>query len=492
MNRRVRNRFYIMVVFAALALTSVAQTVPMGINYQAVARDNSGKEIANQIIQVRFSILSGNTEGEVTYQEVHANIRTTAFGVFSLIVGKGERTGGTAEGLAGIPWENANHFLKVEVDFGQGFINMGTMQFFAVPYALYAHKSLEPGPQGPKGDQGLKGDKGDPATDNQKLSFDGSNLTISPNGNTVNLSTLNIPHSLSILGDTLSIYGGNKVGLPNQIQDLTLDANNILKITKNTAASSIDLSKFLDNKDQQTLGFNTGTNILSILNGNTVDLTPMKQDLNLTGNSLTITNKLSPTLIDLSKYLQTLSFNSTTNKLSISNVAGDVDLTSLKNDADSDPTNEIQSLSFDKSTGNLTISSGNTISINNMIGFKAKKTVSQSGLTIGTTYPFVNSEVEFNEGSFYDSGAGSFTAPITGIYTFFVSYKADGSGSSRVLSILKNGTIYEVIGPDISSGAELSKWVTMKLNQGEYVSLTINTGMSQYSGTGSFVGYRVN
>ena len=29
---------------------------------------------------------------------------------------------------------------------------MGTMQFLAVPYALYAQRSLEPGPQGPKGE----------------------------------------------------------------------------------------------------------------------------------------------------------------------------------------------------------------------------------------------------------------------------------------------------------------------------------------------------
>ena len=32
----------------------------------------------------------------------------------------------------------------------------------------------------------------------------------------------------------------------------------------------------------------------------------------------------------------------------------------------------------------------------------------------------------------------------------------------------------------------------MKLDQGNVVSLTINTGMSTYSGTGSFIGYKVN
>ena len=62
----------------------------------------------------------------------------------------------------------------------------------------------------------------------------------------------------------------------------------------------------------------------------------------------------------------------------------------------------------------------------------------------------------------------------------------------RILSLLKNGSVYEVLGPDISSGTEIIKWVTLKLIQGNTISLTINTGVSTNSGTGSFLGYRVN
>jgi hypothetical protein len=304
---------------------------------------------------------------------------------------------------------------------------MGTMQFLAVPYALYAQKSLEPGPQGPKGDPG------DPASDKQTLSFDGNNLSIA-NGNTVNLSTLNVPHQLTLLGDTLSILGGNKVGLTNQIQDLQLDVNNKLKITKNASA----------------------------------------------------------TVIDLSKFNQTLSFNPTDNKLTISGGAAAVDLTALKNDADSDPTNELQTLSYNKNTGDLTISSKNTINLENPIGFKSRKSISQTGLTAGQTYPFIASDVEFNDGGGYDSGTGIFTAPIAGIYTFCIYYKADGPGSSRELSLLKNGAIYEILGSDIVTNTELTKWVTLKLDLGNTVSLTMNTGVSNYSGTGSIIGYKVN
>jgi hypothetical protein len=495
MKRLIRN--CVLSLLILVSSVSFGQNVPLGIFYQAVARDNFGKELANRVIDVRFSIISGNPLGTVVYQELHSAKPTSKYGVFSLIIGKGTPTGGITAELSQVNWSEAYHYLKVEVKFDNDFLDMGTMQFLAVPYALFAQKSLEPGPRGPKGETGLqgqqgvpglKGDQGNPATDDQTLSFNGNNLTIS-GGNTVNLSNLNIPHQLSILGDTLSIMGGNKVSLTNQIQDLQLDVNNKLKISKNASATVIDLTRFLD--DKQQLGFNNSTNVLSVSGGNEVDLTPMKQDLLLTGNTLTITNRLSPTAVDLSKYMQQLIFTPADNKLQI--VGGNtIDLTSLKNDADADPTNELQSLTYNKNTGDLAISSRNTVNLINSIGFKAKKSISQTGLTSGSTYPFVNSEVEFNEGSFYDPVAGSFTAPMSGIYTFYISYKADGAGSARILNLIKNGSVYEVLGPDISSGTEIIKWITMKLDQGNVVSLTINTGMSTYSGTGSFLGYKVN
>jgi hypothetical protein len=431
---KVFKGYYALLIFLLVcSSTSFGQNVPLGIFYQAVARDNYGKELVNKDIDVKFSIISGNPLGNVVYQELYSHVTTSKFGVFSLIIGKGTPTGGIYGDLSQIQWSQAYHYLKVEVKFDNDFVDMGTMQFLAVPYALYAQKSLEPGPEGPKGDQGPKGDPGDPASDKQTLSFNGDNLSIS-NGNTVNLSTLNVPHQLTLLGDTLSILGGNKVGLTNQIQDLVLDVNNKLKITKNASA----------------------------------------------------------TLIDLSKFNQSLSFNSTDNKLTISGGAAAVDLSILKNDADSDPTNELQTLNYNKNTGDLSISSKNSVNLENPVGFKSRKSISQTGLTAGQTYPFILSDVEFNDGGGYDSGTGIFTAPITGIYTFFISYKADGAGSSRALNLLKNGTVYENLGSDIVSNTELTKWVTIKLDQGSNVSLTINTGVSTYSGTGSFIGYKVN
>jgi len=528
--KSLKSYFLIIFLMAVGYPLSGQQTVPLGIHYQAVARDIYGKELSNREIDIRFSIVSDNPLGPLVYQELHSKVVTSKYGVFSIVIGHGTQTGGTSSTLSQISWSTSPHFLKVEVKFESSFMDMGTMQFLAVPYALYAQKSLEPGPQGPKGDQGLqglqgtqgpvglkgdpgpqglkgdtgpqgqqgvqglKGDQGDPASDDQTLSFDGTNISIS-GGNTVNLSTLMLPHQLTVLGDTLSIMGGNKVALPNHIQDLQLDLNNKLKITKNAAATEIDFTRFLD--DKQTLTFNSVDNTLNILGGNSVNLTSMKQDLLLTGNALTIMNKTSPTTIELSPYLQSLTFTPADNKVYISGVTTPVDLTDLKNDADASPTNELQTLTFDKNSGDLTISSKPAINMNYSIGFKAKKSISQTGLTSGQTYPFINGEPEFIEGVYnsvlcYDAVNGTFTVPSTGIYTFNIYYRADGAGSSRILTLLKNEVVLETIGPDISSLSEINKWVTYKLNQGDILRLTIFTGMSTYSGTGSFLGYKVN
>ena len=459
------------------------ETVPSGIHYQAVASDNFGKELANKTIDKRFSVISQNPLGTVVYQELHSAVITSKFGVFSLVIGHGTPTGGIYSKFSQINWSEAFHYLKVEVKFENNFIDMGTMQFLAVPYALYAQKSLEPGPRGLQGVQGLKGDQGNQATDDQTLSFNGDNLSIS-GGNTVNLASLNTPHQLSLLGDTLSILGGNKVGLLNQIQDLSLDVNNKLKITKNPLATEIDLTKFLD--DKQTLNFNSTDNNLAITGGNSVDLTPMKQDLLLTGNTLTITNKVTPVAIDLAKYLQQLTLNASTNKLSISGVAGDVDLTKYLDNTDN------QSLTYNPNNYNLSISGGGPpVAIGSIIAFRARKTIEDIALALSTDYDFIPPIVDYNDGFGFNGTTGIFTAPIIGIYTFIVGYNAGSSGELKTLKFSLNNSIYEVLNSGISSNLLLTRSITMKLIVGDTVKVVFHTGFSTQSGTGSFSGFRV-
>ncbi len=185
------------VLFFAAEKTGWCQgTVPGGINYQAVARDNVGKELVNTDIEVRFTIKSGSPTGTIVYQEVFTDVTTTKYGVFSLTIGKGDPVTGT---FNGIDWSSFNHYLQVEVKFENLFMDMGTMQFMAVPYALYAWKSLEPGPQGPPGPQGIPGD---PASDDQKLSYNrGTKVLSLDNGGSVRLDSIVAFRARNLISD---------------------------------------------------------------------------------------------------------------------------------------------------------------------------------------------------------------------------------------------------------------------------------------------------
>jgi len=573
MDSRQLRRYFLGLILATTGISGIAQdNVPLGIHYQAVARDNYGKEIVNRKISVKFSVISGNPLGTAVYQELHQDVVTSRYGVFSLIIGQGTPTGNAPCGeLSQIAWESAHHFLKVEVKFENDFMDMGTMQFLAVPYALFAKKSLEPGPegpagptgpqgikgdqgpegdagaqgiqglqgpkgdtgaqgiqglQGPKGDtglQGLKGDQGDPATDDQ------------------NLSVVNVEGS-----DYLAISGGNQVKISNierdgdplnEIQDLVINADK-LKITNKTDAVEWDLSPY-----RQTLSWDPATSLLNISGAaSPVSLSDLKndadadpgneiQDLTLTGDLLTISRNSSSAGVSLAKYLddednQQMLFNPIDYSLTLTNSAP-VDLSILKDDADANPTNEIQTLSLDPlndelsisgsnkvdlsdyldntdnqtldfsetaTTKSISVSGGNSVTIDNMVAFRAKKTTSETKSTFMTDYDFIAGVPDYIEGGGYDVTSGEFTAPVNGIYTFNLSYNATGLGDSRIIKIQYiHGltTDYEIINSGITSGLSFTRSVTLKLNTGDKIKPIINVGTGFETGTGSFSGYKV-
>jgi len=112
MNPKIQRRQIVILLFAALFTVSYGQSnVPLGIHYQAVARNNSGAELSGTKIDVRFSIIIGNPLGTIVYQELHQDVITSKFGVFSLVIGKGiPITGAGSYGeLSQVNWGEAFH-----------------------------------------------------------------------------------------------------------------------------------------------------------------------------------------------------------------------------------------------------------------------------------------------------------------------------------------------------------------------------------------------
>lgn len=149
-------RHLILVGVLLLSVILHGQAPPQGISYQAVARDVSGTEMVNTPLTVRIGIYTDASATVQSYEETHT-VTTNAFGLFNIVIGQGAQT--SANTFSMINWGSSAHFLKVEVNTGSGFVNMGTMQLMSVPYALYAGTAAN-GPTGATGATGLTGAAG--------------------------------------------------------------------------------------------------------------------------------------------------------------------------------------------------------------------------------------------------------------------------------------------------------------------------------------------
>ena len=167
------------VLFCAITF---AQSVPQGINYQAVARDANGDVLMNQALTIQFSVISDITTSAVSWQETHT-VTTNDYGLFTAIIGQGTSTSvGVSATFDVIDWGASNHLLKVELDYGGGLVDMGTTAFMSVPYSLNA----------------------DPTDELQSLSISGDTLFIS-SGNWIILPS-STPTLLGCTDPTSSTY----------------------------------------------------------------------------------------------------------------------------------------------------------------------------------------------------------------------------------------------------------------------------------------------
>jgi len=104
-----------------------------GINYKALIKDDLGNVVANQTIDIEFTIIEGATD---VYRETR-EITTDDNGIAIVNIGEGTPTLGT---FSGIEWNSDMHFLKTRIDIEQdgSFEDMGTTEFKSVPYAKVA------------------------------------------------------------------------------------------------------------------------------------------------------------------------------------------------------------------------------------------------------------------------------------------------------------------------------------------------------------------
>ncbi len=144
-----KSIFFTLSLLVICHLSSFTQ-VADGINYQAIALDDTGNPVSgtdenwnvipDKQFDVRFSVLGGSASGGVLYQETHL-AHTDPYGMFSLVVGHGQATAaGEHDRLVDIPWGADKLFLRVEIDLDRNgsWRTMDNQQMMAVPFAFHA------------------------------------------------------------------------------------------------------------------------------------------------------------------------------------------------------------------------------------------------------------------------------------------------------------------------------------------------------------------
>lgn len=281
--------YYIFLLILGIWLMGIetlsAQT-PQGIQYQAVARDGN-TVMANQTVAIRFTIANGGT---AVFQEDHS-INTNSYGLFSAVIGDGIAQFGS---LDIIDWASGSYSLKVELDPGSGFLNMGTTQLVSVPYSLYADKAdmaiddlNNVNAAAPNPGEVLKwnGSEWVAAIDDNSTSTYSGGTGISISGTTITNTAPDQPVSLTGSGATSisGTYPNFTISSTDNVNDADASPTNELQ-TLSVSGSSLSISGG-NSVTLPTTSLSAGTGIG--ISGTTISNTAPDQTVSLTGSGAT-------------------------------------------------------------------------------------------------------------------------------------------------------------------------------------------------------------
>ena len=266
------NISWMISVIMITASSPLFSQAPQSFKYQAAARDSDGTLLAEQSIGVRFTIRMGAGLTEV-YKETHS-LMTNEFGLFSAVVGDGITVSGN---FSAIDWGADVYDLKVELNTGTGYNDMGSSQLLSVPYSLYSEKagaadmSLD----------ALNDVNASIPSAGQVLKWNGAEWTAASDD--VGGASYTSGTGISISGNVISNTGDADADPGNEIQTLSLTGN---QLSLSNSGGNVTLPT------GTTYTAGTGIDITGNIISNSGDLSSANeiQNLSISGNTLSLSN----------------------------------------------------------------------------------------------------------------------------------------------------------------------------------------------------------
>lgn len=131
-----KKLFFCCLLLASMLL-SFTRNSGKGFSYQAVARNSDGQVKAKELVDIQFTLLPGPQAVTPAWQETHS-VMTNEFGLFSLVIGKGAKSGGSAATFGDVDFSSAEFWLKVEIKDKGAWQPISETQLLSVPYAEVA------------------------------------------------------------------------------------------------------------------------------------------------------------------------------------------------------------------------------------------------------------------------------------------------------------------------------------------------------------------
>ncbi|MEP6796067.1 MAG: hypothetical protein ABJB16_17185 [Saprospiraceae bacterium] len=131
-----KNLLFLLTAILFSSSAIMAQSVPAGMRFQAIARSLDGSLLTKQALVVQVELLSAGEKENIFYREMH-DVQSSDLGLLDFVIGEGTQSSGK---FSEIPWAAEDVWVRISVksagDENYQIISSG--QLYSVPYALYA------------------------------------------------------------------------------------------------------------------------------------------------------------------------------------------------------------------------------------------------------------------------------------------------------------------------------------------------------------------